>query len=272
MRSDRISPYAGSFRLKLEELEPRWVPANVGSPNQNFIDQIYRDVLHRAPDAGASGWVVALDTGSDRGEVVDGILDSIEAMRNQVNDLYVRFLGRQADSSGLNAWVNYLRDGNSNVDLAAQLIASQEYYQKAGGTNAGFLNAVYRDVLGRPIDFDEIEDRADDFDDGFDDRFDIARSILQSDEGQNVRDRISVMSFLRLTVSNDDANDIVDDQDDGGGDFDNDDAVYAGTLLSGDRYFNLSQILTTANSATIPSTNIVAAQPILVTSPTNTIQ
>jgi hypothetical protein len=37
-------------RLNLEPLEGRWVPANVSSsPNQNFVDQVYRDVLHRPP-------------------------------------------------------------------------------------------------------------------------------------------------------------------------------------------------------------------------------
>jgi hypothetical protein len=265
MRRDRISPYASSFRPTLEELEPRWVPANVGSPNQNFIDQIYRDVLHRAPDTGSTGWVVALDSGTDRGEVVDHILNTDEGLRNQVNDLYVRFLGRPADTGGLNAWVNYLRDGNSNLELAAQLIASQEYYQNAGGTDAGFLNAVYRDVLGRSIDLQEIDDRGDDFDDGFDDRVDIAESILQSSEAQDTRDRLSVMSFLRPTVavSGEQASDFVDDDDNGGGDFDNDAAVFSGTILSGDVYFARAQTRSTSDDfATIPSSGNLTPQPL----------
>jgi hypothetical protein len=246
--------HAQPFRPTLETLDTRWVPANVGTANQNFVDQIYRDVLHRAPDPGSAGWVAALDGGDDRSDIVDGILDSDEGRRNQVNDMYVRFLGRQADPTGLAGWTNYLRD-NSNFDLAAQIIASDEYYQtQGGGTDFGFLNAVYTDVLCRPISADEADDRGDDFSGGFNDRVDIARSILESDEGLDRRDILSVRSFLRTDVNADQAFDLVDGDDD---------SVFSRSLLSAPEYFNQSQTLTTADFATIPSCDDLPAQPII---------
>ncbi|MCI0701918.1 MAG: DUF4214 domain-containing protein [Planctomycetia bacterium] len=244
-----------SVRDTLETLETRWVPANVGSPNQNFVDQLYRDVLHRAPDPGSAGWVAALDGGAARSDIVDGILDSPEGLQNQVNDIYVRFLDRPADPGGLAFWTNFLGDeDNTNFDLAAQILASNEYYQtQGGGTDFGFMNAVYMDVLCRPIGVDEMEDRGDDFDDGHSDRVDIALSILESDEGLDTRDILSVRSFLRMDVSADQARDLVDGDDD---------SVFSRSLLSTPAYFNLSQMLTPADFATIPSCDDRPAQPI----------
>jgi len=223
------------------------VPSSAGgTPNQNFVDQVYRDVLHRAPDPGSAGWVTALNTGTSRDDIVDGILNSDEGFRNQVNDFYVRFLGRPADPTGLSGWTNFLRAGNDNIDLAAQLIASQEYFQtQGGGTNLGFLNAVYMDVLCRSISNAEVADRADDFDNGFSDRLDIAAGILDSPEGEDVRDVLSVRSFLRITVPADRAEELVEG-DDG-------DAAFSPGVLSGTAYFNLSQALPPTDFATIPS-------------------
>jgi hypothetical protein len=256
---DDSSRRAGT-RLSLESLDCRCVPAVVGTANANFVDQLYRDILHRAPDeAGLAFWTSRLDNGSDRGFVADAIRDSEEGLGVQVNDLYLRFLDRPADAAGLAGWTNYLRDGNTNLDLASQLLASDEYYQvQGGGTNQGFLTALYEDVLCRQIGADEIADRGDDFSDGFESRRDIAEGILGSGEAEDLRDQHSVLSYLRQDVSVDEAGDIVDD-DDGGSDFDNDDAVFAGTLLSGDRYFDLAQTLTATDFATIPSCDNISA-------------
>jgi hypothetical protein len=246
----------GPLRSALETLETRWVPAAVGTANQNFVDQLYRDLLHRAPDPAAAGWVAALDAGADREDIVDGILDSEEGIRNQINDLYIRFLDRPADEVGLAGWANFLRDDHTNLDLAAQLIASDEYYQsQGGGTDVGFLNAVYEDVLCRPIFADEIEDRDDDFDDGFADRLDIAEGILDSGEGEEMRAVLSARGFLRADLPPDQAEDVADDDGD---------AAFSRGLLSGPEYFNVSQTLTEADFATIPSCDNLETQPIIV--------
>ena len=249
------------FRQSLETLETRWVPASVGSANQNFVDQLYRDVLHRAPDPASAGWVSSLDAGGDRADVVDGILNSEEGLRNQVNDLYVRFLGRSADAGGLSFWTDYLRDeDNTNLDLAARLISSEEYYQtRGGGTDLGFLNAVYEDVLCRPIGGGEVEDRGDDFDDGAEDRFDIAEGILGSGEAEDVRNVHSAQSFLRANLTADQAEDLVGDL---GGDDDEGDWVFAPGMLVSEQYYAQAQSLPTTAFATIPSCDNVEAEPL----------
>src|SRR5438067_1389119 len=51
-------------RPQLEELESRWVPATGGTPNQNFVNQLYQDYLHRTADQGGlTYWSGLLDQG-----------------------------------------------------------------------------------------------------------------------------------------------------------------------------------------------------------------
>jgi hypothetical protein len=247
--------HAHTLRPTLESLETRWVPANVGTANQNFVDQLYRDVLHRAPDPASAGWVASLDNGANRSDIVDGILDSDEGIHNQINDMYVRFLGRQADPTGLAGWTTFLRTNHhTNFDLASEIIASDEYFQtKGGGTNQGFLNAVYDDLLCRPISAQEVKDRSDDFSHGFNSRMDIVMSILESSEGEDRRNILSVRSFLRADVNADQAHDLVNNDDD---------SVFSRSLLSAQEYFNKSQALPTTDFATIPSCDNIPAQPL----------
>src|SRR5262249_47710119 len=48
---------------------------------------------------------------------------------------------------------DFLNGGGTLENVAAQLVASDEYFlTKGGGTNAGFLNALFLDALNRPID------------------------------------------------------------------------------------------------------------------------
>src|SRR5207253_792844 len=79
--------------------------------------------------------------------------NSLEYRTLVVQGLYGRLLGRPADPAGLNNWVNFLNQGGTADQLEAILIGSAEYFNgRGGGTANGFLQALYDDVLQRPID------------------------------------------------------------------------------------------------------------------------
>jgi hypothetical protein len=85
--------------------------------------------------------------------VVQAFLNSAEYRSVEVQDQYQSLLHRRVDPMGLANFSNYLADGNSVENMDAILLGSDEYYQnRGGGTNDGFLSALYQDVLGRPID------------------------------------------------------------------------------------------------------------------------
>lgn len=70
----------------------------------------------------------------------------------EVRQQYQALLHRAADPMSLAGWVQALGAGTTVEQLQASLAGSLEYYQnRGGGTDAGFLAALYPDLLGRPI-------------------------------------------------------------------------------------------------------------------------
>jgi hypothetical protein len=125
------------------------------SPNARFVDHLYRDLLGRVPDpAGESFWAGLLDRDqANRYQVAWAIAQSPEHHLLEVQDLYRRLLRREADASGLVTWVNFLDRGGTAEGLEARLLGSEEYFARiGGGTAAGFLQALYGDVLHRALD------------------------------------------------------------------------------------------------------------------------
>jgi hypothetical protein len=122
--------------------------------NEVFVMQVYQNLLHRPADAaGLAFWSGLLDHGASRTQAVLGIEQSLEYRQDEVQALYAHYLHRHADPAGLAVFANFLAHGGTLEQVAADLVGSGEYYQtRAGGTNAGFLEALYRDALGRNID------------------------------------------------------------------------------------------------------------------------
>jgi uncharacterized repeat protein (TIGR01451 family) len=122
--------------------------------NAQFVAQVYKDLLHRQADpSGLAAWSDFLDNGGSRTQLVLGFESSPEYLGDQVDAVYSQLLHRSADPAGRNAFVNFLERGGTVEQMQALIAGSPEYFQKrAGGTNDGFLDALYRDGLGRPVD------------------------------------------------------------------------------------------------------------------------
>ena len=136
------------------------IPATATSLDERFVAQVYLDVLNRVVDQGALGyWSGLLDQGLlTRTQVAQELIQSTEYRTGEIQSLYEEFLGRAADSSSIGGWLSYLAGGGTNLSLEIQLLGSQEYFQnKGGGTNAGFLSALYESVLGWAIDPGALE-------------------------------------------------------------------------------------------------------------------
>jgi hypothetical protein len=124
------------------------------SSAQQFLGQLYLDLLGRPADAaGLASWETALDGGLSRAQVVQEILQTPEYQSEVVNGLYEQLLHRAADPAGLAYWLSALASGADREQVEAGLLASDEYFRsRAGGTGAGYLSALYGDVLGRGVD------------------------------------------------------------------------------------------------------------------------
>jgi hypothetical protein len=122
--------------------------------NSGFVHRATRDLLFRFATGGTISSVgLALGSGeTTRPNVIDGLMDTDEYRGLDVDRTFTRFLDRDVDPSGRTYWINSLRNGKALWRFRAQLFGSSEYFTKAGGTNAAYLDAVYYDVLGRQID------------------------------------------------------------------------------------------------------------------------
>ncbi len=122
---------------------------------EQFIDQAFQDILGRAADdPGKQSFLTMLTTpGMTRDDVVLAIQNSEEHRRNQVQELYQTFLRRDADALGLSNFAAALQAGGTLEQVRAALTGSDEYFQtRGGGTNDGFLDALFQDGLSRAVD------------------------------------------------------------------------------------------------------------------------
>ncbi len=138
-------------RLGVEALEERCVPATGLSPSQQYVSQVYVDLLQRPADAsGLAYWSGQIKAGVAEQTVVLDLEASQEYRMDMVINLYESLLGREPDPAGLTLWTGYLAS-NSITSLEEQLVETPEYYQDAGGNPSGFLNRLYENFLGQVI-------------------------------------------------------------------------------------------------------------------------
>lgn len=140
-----------SVLLQVERLEDRCV---LSAAPPTFTPQLYTDLLQRAPDSqGLAFWQSALGQGASTFDVAQGFVNSREFQANEVASLYGKLLHRAPDQVGLAVYLPFLAAGGSVQQVEAMILSSDEFFAtQGGGTNAGFLKALYLNVLDRTPD------------------------------------------------------------------------------------------------------------------------
>ena len=68
-----------------------------------------------------------------------------------VDSWYRAYLGRTALRDPASAgWVNLLEQGHSPASVLSRILGSAEYFNRVGGTLPAYIQALYRQVVGRP--------------------------------------------------------------------------------------------------------------------------
>jgi hypothetical protein len=94
-----------------------------------------------------------------------------------VRSWYLQYLDREPDPAGMAGWTDHLRNGKAPEWVLAQMLSSDEYYQRAGGTPEGFVRAFFLDAIGQeppPRELQEWARRA-----GTGDRQAVAQALIQ---------------------------------------------------------------------------------------------
>ncbi len=128
----------------------------VGTPDQNWIQEIYRDLFGRlAEPQGRDYWVSLLEQGQSRQQVAFEIVRLAfprEFQRDTVDALYAQYLRRAPDQQGDAYWTAFLYDGGTIEEMSQALASSSEYYRLNGADDQGLIEALYHDALGRAPD------------------------------------------------------------------------------------------------------------------------
>src|SRR5207302_3084900 len=105
--------------------------------NQNFVRQVYLDLLGRPPDAGELAISSQLDNATlTRSQFVAAITSGGEFLSDQVRGFYQLLLHRSPSSAETNNLVNAILLGQSFEHTQAILAGGGEYFaNRAGSTN-----------------------------------------------------------------------------------------------------------------------------------------
>lgn len=158
-----------------------------GNTQTTWLAGLYQKLLKRAPDAGGLGFFqnVLIDSSSTARRDTAGAIGSSGEHRGQlVRDWYTTYLGRAAGDGDIAFWNGAMSSGATQEQVQAAIIGSAEYLAKAGGTNATFLDKLYKDVLGRDRD-PGSQSFLDALNGGLVSREQIAGIILGSGEAHN---------------------------------------------------------------------------------------
>lgn len=148
------------YSLLAAKPPPPVVPPEAYTPWDNagsFIHQQYLDVFGRDPDPVALyTFVDTLQRGVETPSwLVQQLVESDEGQSRNgaVLRLYRAFFDRTGDSDGYVYWLTKLRDGLSLGGIAALMARTREFAERYGAlSNAAFVDAVYRNVLGHAAD------------------------------------------------------------------------------------------------------------------------
>jgi len=122
--------------------------------NEGFAHRVVRDLLFRFPSDDERTFVRNQLTNGikTRAAVAQAYMDSDEYRGLDVDRVFLKYLRRVSDPGGRTYWINSLQNGKALWRFRAQLFGSNEYFTKAGGTNASYVAKAYADVLGRAPD------------------------------------------------------------------------------------------------------------------------
>ena len=139
--------------LQIEPLEARLL---LDASSEAFVSRLFDDVLQRPPDSAELESATAqLDRGVSRTQVALGILDGPEYQAQVLGGMYQSLLGQPPDPKTVSQLVRRAQGPGRLAQDESQVLGSAAYYQRAGGRPDKFLDALFRDVLGRPISASE---------------------------------------------------------------------------------------------------------------------
>jgi hypothetical protein len=136
---------------------PAPLPVAPVTPNstawQNYVAAAFNDVFGGVSPAGLSPRV-AQRLDMSQADFAHALVHSDQYYEDVIiTPAYQTYLGRAPDAGGLAFWTRQMEAGLTDEELEAGFIGSDEFFMtQGGGTNSGWVDALYQKLLGRPAD------------------------------------------------------------------------------------------------------------------------
>ena len=150
----------------------------VGGNGSTFVSKLYEDLLNRQPTASEltedAALIAQINAGSAaaRLEVAVSVATSTEFRTDEITSFYNNYLHQtcglvkaeecvvapQAPTANqLGAALTSMAGGSTEESIIAGVLGSDQYFENHGGTQTGFIEGVYEDLIGRPATDAEIQ-------------------------------------------------------------------------------------------------------------------
>jgi hypothetical protein len=169
---------------------------SVGIPVEQYINDVYLQLLHRPVDAsGLEFWLGNLTLGGSHQHFVNTLIKTAAHQQAEIGFTYGTILNRFATA-------NELASGSriTNLALQAKLYGSDEFFTNSGGTNESFLSALGQGVLGTPLSTAQVATFTSELNRGTS-RTTVARQVLQSFSGESAQVNQVYTSLLGRSAS-----------------------------------------------------------------------
>lgn len=154
-----------TFAVSQARIAPLLPDGTQGTPDQRYVYEVLQDTLQRPISMDEVNFWTGqfIKNHEDRqtfGYILLEVTPPYEYRRGEIESAYQTFLHRAADPAGENYFLNLVNSTQgihsgpgTERRTSAILMSSQEYYvNRGGGTNAGFITAIFEDVLKRAPD------------------------------------------------------------------------------------------------------------------------
>jgi uncharacterized repeat protein (TIGR01451 family) len=134
------------------------VTALIGTKNQRWLAQVFRDLIHREISRPAlnNGLKFLSQPGNPRAlrvRYVQQLTSGLLYKARVAHDVYWHLLYLPTNTKACTEALHFLTSGGTTEGLKALLIGGQKYFNKRGkGTQEGWAAAAFKSIFGRPID------------------------------------------------------------------------------------------------------------------------
>lgn len=145
------TPLAGMRACRPDLAPPPYDPQG---PNAHYVRALYVTFLGRSATEDETKWhATALDGGTaTRSSVARSLATSTEWLDRNIAAIYQSALDRPPDPEGAAYWRERVRAGLGIPFVGVYVFASDEFFQRSGSTASGFLDQLYRRLMGRAPD------------------------------------------------------------------------------------------------------------------------